>query len=98
MAQKYLTFNPTTEPQQDSLFTSGVVSKANLMAQKYLTFNPTTEPQQEAAASSGTTSINYGGVTIHVDTKGANVSAKDIGKAVKEELTKIGINAKVANK
>ena len=49
----------------------------------------------EYASGQGTT-INYGGVTIPITVKDA-VSAKEVGKIVKDELTKLSINAKVAS-
>lgn len=49
----------------------------------------------EHSAGNGTT-IHYGGVTIPITVKDA-VSAKEVGKIVKEELTKLSINAKVVS-
>lgn len=72
-------------------------SNTNSSAQQFLVVNQKTG-QLETHSSSNPNVINYGGVTITVDTKGAQVSAKEIGKAVKEELNKIGISSKVVNK
>jgi cell wall-associated NlpC family hydrolase len=47
-------------------------------------------------STNGGTVINYGGVTIPISVKDA-VSAKEVGKIVKEELSKLSINAKVVN-
>lgn len=72
-------------------------SNTNHMAQQYLYINSKTGALETQSNAQGSV-INYGGVTITVDTKGANLTAKEIGKAVKEELRNIGINAKVVGK
>jgi hypothetical protein len=76
---------------------SAYSSNTNSSAQQFLVINQKTG-QLETHSSSTPNVVNYGGVTITVDTKGAQVSAKEIGKAVKEELSKIGISSKVVNK
>jgi cell wall-associated NlpC family hydrolase len=73
-------------------------SNTNSSAQQYLFINQKTGQLETHSSSANPNVINYGGVTITVDTKGAQVSAKEIGKAVKEELNKIGISSKVVSK
>lgn len=73
-------------------------ANTNKMAQQYLYINSKTGALETSSNGGQANVINYGGVTISVDTKGANLTAKDIGKAVKEELRNIGINAKVVGK
>jgi hypothetical protein len=67
------------------------------MAQQYLSINSKTGSLEVSNGSSTANVINYGGVVIQVDTKGANVTPKEIGKAIKEELRTLGINTQVVN-
>jgi hypothetical protein len=78
---------------------TGVSNSSNGMGQNYMYINTATGKLETAASSSGTASvINYGGVTIQVDTKGSQLTAKEVGKAVRDELKSLGINAKVVGK
>lgn len=69
----------------------------NTMAQQYLYVNSKTGTLETSTGQSSSSVVNYGGVSITVETKG-NSTPKEIGKAVREELKNIGINAKVVSK
>ena len=78
---------------------TGISNSSNGMGQNYMYINTATGKLETAASSSGSASvINYGGVTIQVDTKGSQLTAKEVGKAVRDELKSLGINAKVVGK
>jgi cell wall-associated NlpC family hydrolase len=72
-------------------------TNTNTMAQQYLYVNSKTGTLETSTGQSSSSIINYGGVSITVETKG-NSTPKEIGKAVREELKNIGINAKVVSK
>ena len=74
---------------------TGGDGSSSSMAQAYLSINSKTGIL-EHVPSRGQSVINYGGVVIHVDTKGAPIAAKDISKAIKDELKSLSINVKVA--
>jgi hypothetical protein len=73
-------------------------STGHSSAQKYMFINPKTGTL-ETAQGANQTVVNYGGVTVKVEVPhGAQVTAKDVAKAVKDELKSLNISAKVATK
>lgn len=66
--------------------------------QKYMFINSKTGTLEHTSGSAQNV-INYGGVTVEVKVPhGAQATAKDIAKAVKDELKSLSINNKVATK
>lgn len=73
-------------------------SNGHSSAQKYMFINPKTGTL-ETTQNANQTVFNYGGVTVEVKVPhGAQVTAKDVAKAVKDELKSLNISAKVATK
>ena len=68
------------------------------MAQQYLYVNTKTGVLETSNGASAGTVNNYGGVTIKVETKGQNMTPRELGKAISEELKNIGINSRVVTK
>jgi hypothetical protein len=67
-------------------------------SQRYMFINPKTGTL-ETSNNAGGTVINYGGVTVDVKVpQGTQLTAKDVAKAVKDELKSLNISAKVATK
>jgi len=73
-------------------------STGHSSSQRYMFINPKTGIL-ETSNNAGGTVINYGGVTVDVKVpQGTQLTAKDVAKAVKDELKSLNISAKVATK
>ena len=73
-------------------------ASASSSSQRYMFINPKTGTLETSNNANGTV-INYGGVTVDVKVpQGTQLTAKDVAKAVKDELKSLNISAKVATK
>jgi hypothetical protein len=89
-------------PQTDIVDASGhpirQMSKEELNARYKKQLLAFRERMSEANMKAGDTNIHYGGIKVDVKVpNGANVTAKDVAKAVKDELKSLSISSKVAS-